>query len=133
MNHKFMLIFRHIFYHMKLSVLTLSFLLLISSCTQELKQYPSYEKLPSEVGPTGREAMVSSAHPLATKVGVDVLKKGGNAFDAALAVKFSLAVVFPRAGNIGGGGFAVYRLNDASVGSLDFREKAPIASKRYVS
>ncbi|MDE0472219.1 MAG: gamma-glutamyltransferase, partial [Ekhidna sp.] len=116
---------------MKLSVQTLSFfLLLISSCTQELKQYPSYEKLPSEVGPTGREAMVSSAHPLATKVGIDVLKKGGNAFDAALAVKFSLAVVFPRAGNIGGGGFAVYRLNDGSVGSLDFRERSPIASKK---
>ena len=83
-----------------------------------------------EVGPLGDEAMISSAHPLATKIGVEVLKNGGNAFDAALAVKFALAVVFPRAGNIGGGGFAVYRLNDGSIGSLDFREKAPLAGNR---
>lgn len=74
--------------------------------------------------------MISSAHPLATKVGVDVLKKGGNAFDAALAVKFALAVVFPRAGNIGGGGFAVFRLTDGQIGALDFREKAPLLASR---
>lgn len=86
--------------------------------------------LKSEVGPVGSEAMISSAHPLATKIGVEVLKNGGNAFDAALAVKFALAVVFPRAGNIGGGGFALYRMNDGSIGSLDFREKAPKASTR---
>ena len=83
-----------------------------------------------EIGPLGEQAMISSAHPLATKVGVVVLKNGGNAFDAALAVKFALAVVAPRAGNIGGGGFAVYRMNDGSIGSLDFREKAPMSSHR---
>ncbi len=81
-------------------------------------------------GALGESAMVSSAHPLATKVGVDILKNGGNAFDAAIAVQFALAVVFPRAGNIGGGGFALYRMNDGSIGSLDFREKAPSASSR---
>lgn len=74
--------------------------------------------------------MISSAHPLATKVGVEVLKNGGNAFDAAIAVQFALAVVFPRAGNIGGGGFALYRMSDGIAGSLDFREKAPSASSR---
>ncbi|GAB4229914.1 MAG: gamma-glutamyltransferase [Ekhidna sp.] len=74
--------------------------------------------------------MISSAHPIATQVGLQVLKDGGNAFDAALAVKFALAVVFPRAGNIGGGGFALYRMNDGTIGSLDFREKAPAAADR---
>ena len=69
--------------------------------------------------------MVSTAHPLATKVGLDILKSGGNAFDAAIGVQFAGAVVFPRAGNIGGGGFVVYRDKDGEIGSLDFREKAP--------
>lgn len=82
------------------------------------------------VGPLGDQAMVSSAHPLATKVGVEILKNGGNAFDAAIAVQFALAVVFPRAGNIGGGGFAVYRKDDGEIGSIDFREKAPLSSSR---
>ncbi|MFK7953772.1 MAG: gamma-glutamyltransferase [Ekhidna sp.] len=89
----------------------------------------SKEKEPT-IGPTGEQAMISSAHPLATKVGVAILKDGGNAFDAAIAVQFALAVVFPRAGNIGGGGFAVYRKNDGEIGSLDFREKAPSSSSR---
>ncbi|MEQ9404223.1 MAG: gamma-glutamyltransferase [Cyclobacteriaceae bacterium] len=84
----------------------------------------------SETGPLGKQVMVSSAHPLATKVGVEILKNGGNAIDAAIGVQFALAVVFPRAGNIGGGGFAVYRMNDGEFGSLDFREKAPLASGR---
>ncbi|PDH39755.1 MAG: gamma-glutamyltransferase [Rhodothermaeota bacterium MED-G19] len=79
--------------------------------------------------------MVSSAHPIASKVGLDILKNGGNAFDAAIGVHFALSVVYPNAGNIGGGGFAVYRLNDGEVGSLDFREKAPLKSYRdmYIS
>ncbi|MEP5610734.1 MAG: gamma-glutamyltransferase, partial [Cyclobacteriaceae bacterium] len=84
----------------------------------------------SETGPLGESAMISSAHPLATKVGVEVLRNGGNAFDAAIAVQFALAVVFPRAGNIGGGGFALYRMTDGTVGALDYREKAPSASSR---
>ena len=74
--------------------------------------------------------MVSSAHPIASKIGLDVLKSGGNAFDAAIAVHFTLAVVYPQAGNLGGGGFVVYRLDDGEHGSLDFREKAPIMASR---
>ena len=77
-----------------------------------------------------KNGMVSSAHPIASKVGIDILKNGGNAFDAAIGVHFALSVVYPNAGNIGGGGFAVYRLNDGEVGSLDFREKAPMKSYR---
>jgi gamma-glutamyltranspeptidase/glutathione hydrolase len=74
--------------------------------------------------------MISSAHPIASKIGLDILKSGGNAFDAAVAVHFALSVVYPNAGNIGGGGFLVYRLNDGEIGTLDFREKAPENSFR---
>ncbi|MEJ7560722.1 MAG: gamma-glutamyltransferase [Pedobacter sp.] len=70
-------------------------------------------------------AAVVSAHPEATKVGVDILKKGGNAVDAAVAVQFALAVVYPNAGNIGGGGFIVYRDRKGTSNTLDYREKAP--------
>ncbi|KUG07130.1 gamma-glutamyltranspeptidase [Solirubrum puertoriconensis] len=74
--------------------------------------------------------MVVSAHPEATRIGLEVLRQGGNAYDAAVAVQFALAVALPVAGNIGGGGFVVYRAADGSVGALDFREKAPLAATR---
>jgi gamma-glutamyltranspeptidase/glutathione hydrolase len=73
----------------------------------------------------GKSGMVVTAHPLATQVGLDVLKKGGNAVDAAIAVQFALAVCYPTAGNIGGGGFLVYYGKDKDIATLDFREKAP--------
>jgi gamma-glutamyltranspeptidase/glutathione hydrolase len=69
--------------------------------------------------------MVVCAYPDASKVGVDILKKGGNAVDAAVAVQFALAVTYPDAGNIGGGGFMVFRSAKGEANTLDFREKAP--------
>lgn len=75
-------------------------------------------------------AMVVSAHPLATQVGVDILKKGGNAVDAAIAVQLALAVVYPNAGNIGGGGFMIFRDSAGNAKALDYREKAPMSASR---
>ena len=72
--------------------------------------------------------MVVTAQHLATRVGVDVLKDGGNAVDAAVAVGYALAVVYPAAGNIGGGGFMTIQLADGRKTFLDFREKAPLAA-----
>jgi len=72
-----------------------------------------------------QHAAVVSAHPEASKVGVAIMKQGGNAVDAAVAVQFALAVVYPNAGNIGGGGFLVYRGTAGNTDALDYREKAP--------
>ena len=75
-------------------------------------------------------SMVVSPHPLASDVGAAILKQGGNAVDAAIAIQFAIAVVYPRAGNIGGGGFMVVRQADGTSDALDYREKAPMAAHR---
>jgi gamma-glutamyltranspeptidase/glutathione hydrolase len=72
--------------------------------------------------------MVVTAHQLATKVGIDVLQRGGNAVDAAVAVGYALAVVYPAAGNLGGGGFMTIQFADGRKTFIDFREKAPLAA-----
>ena len=79
-------------------------------------------------GRTFDSAVVVSAHPLASRVGAEILRKGGNAVDAAIAMQFALAVVFPAAGNIGGGGFMILRDRDGKVSTLDYREIAPAAA-----
>ncbi|HIE45345.1 MAG TPA: gamma-glutamyltransferase [Flavobacteriaceae bacterium] len=77
-----------------------------------------------------KNAMVVCAREEASEIGVDIMKKGGNAFDAMIATDLALAVSYPFAGNIGGGGFMVYRTKDGKVGALDYREKAPLATNR---
>ena len=82
----------------------------------------------SQAPVAAENGMVVSAQHLATQVGVDVLKRGGNAVDAAVAVGYALAVVYPAAGNLGGGGFMTVQLADGRKTFLDFREKAPLAA-----
>ncbi|MEI8717368.1 gamma-glutamyltransferase [Mesorhizobium sp. ISC11] len=78
----------------------------------------------------GEHGMVVTAQHLASEVGIEVLKKGGNAVDAAVAVGYALAVVYPNAGNIGGGGFMTIRFKDGKSTFLDFRERAPLAATK---
>ena len=101
-------------------VYPLTFLLLFSSCTINH----------SEEGLTAKNGMVVSAREEASRIGVEILKKGGNAFDAMIATDLALAVSFQSAGNIGGGGFMVYREATGETGALDFREKAPLTASK---
>lgn len=75
-------------------------------------------------------AMVVSARKEASAIGIQILQQGGNAFDAMVATELALAVAYPYAGNIGGGGFMVYRKNNGEIGTLDYREKAPLAAHK---
>ncbi len=77
-----------------------------------------------------QKAAVTSAHPIASMVGAAIMKDGGNAFDAAIAIQFTLAVVFPGAGNIGGGGFLLSRNKDGVLMGIDYREAAPSKASR---
>ncbi len=97
------------------------FLLLLFSCKTE--QQPT-----KKTGLISENAMVVSAREEASEIGLSILKQGGNAFDAMVATELALAVSFPFAGNIGGGGFMVYRTHDGQTGTLDYREKAPLAA-----
>ena len=81
-----------------------------------------------KLGYVAENGMVVSARIEASKIGVDILRKGGNAFDAMIATELALAVSYPSAGNIGGGGFMVFRKNNGEIGALDFREKAPLTA-----
>ncbi len=104
----------------KLLLLTFTILLFINCRQQPAK-------------PTGlvtEKAMVVSAREEASKIGVEIMKKGGNAFDAMVATEMALVVAYPFAGNLGGGGFMVYRKADGEIGGLDYREKAPLSGHK---
>src|SRR6476469_8013198 len=106
--------------------LAILFVVLSCNCHQANKsalvnryQYSVQKKIIADNG------AVVSAHPLASKVGLEILKAGGNAVDAAIATQLALAVVYPQAGNLGGGGFMVARLGDGKEIAIDYREMAP--------
>ena len=103
---------------MKYSIKYFALFIIIFSCSKV------------DEGVVSENAMVVSAREEASKIGIKILKKGGNAFDAMMATELALAVSYPSAGNIGGGGFMVYRMSDGAIGALDYRERAPIKSSR---
>jgi len=92
--------------------------------------YSFSQQTPKPTGLVAAKAMVVSARQEASKVGAEIIQKGGNAFDAMVATELALAVAYPYAGNLGGGGFMVYRKANGEVGSLDYREKAPLAATK---
>jgi gamma-glutamyltranspeptidase / glutathione hydrolase len=111
----------------KAFLLLSSFVFFVTISCKKSAPQPIYH---IEKAAIAEKAMVVTAHPLATKVGVDILQDGGNAYDAAIGVQFALAVVYPIAGNIGGGGFMISRSMDGEISALDYREKAPAAAYR---
>ena len=96
--------------------------ILITACKNESPR--------KTLGVLAENGMVVSARKEASEIGIQILEKGGNAFDAMMATELALAVSYPNAGNIGGGGFMVYRKNTGEIGGLDYREKAPLAASR---
>ncbi len=100
-------------------------LLLLINCKKNSE--PTHEKVQ---GLITEKAMVVSARVEASKIGTAILEKGGNAFDAMAATELALAVAYPYAGNLGGGGFMVYRKENGEIGGIDYREKAPLAASK---
>lgn len=111
---------------MKKLIICCCLLLFFIQCKNNTKQEADIKFY----GTIADHAMVVSARKEASEIGVEILKKGGNAFDAMIATELALAVAYPFAGNIGGGGFMVYRTNNGEKGALDYREKAPLAASK---
>ena len=112
---------------MKKIITIIAVVLLFTQCRENTAEKVETAR---NIGFIADSAMVVSAREEASKIGVAILKKGGNAFDAMIATELALSVAYPFAGNIGGGGFMVYRTNDGKTGALDYREKAPLAASK---
>lgn len=108
------------------------FILLIFSCKEKPKTQAVVEKpkVETKQAVIADSAMVVSARAEASKIGTEILNMGGNAFDAMIATNMALALTYPSAGNLGGGGFMVYRTQYGEIGTLDYREKAPMAARK---
>ena len=110
---------------MKYPIILFLIAILCIQCMTTHKPIPE-----KQYGLITEKAMVVSAREEASKIGVEIMKQGGNAFDAMIATDLALLVSYPSAGNIGGGGFMVYRQKDGAIGALDYREKAPLAATK---
>ena len=110
---------------MKKITLLISIVFLTIQCKNNTSEKIENSKI---TGFIADSAMVVSARVEASEIGTIIMKNGGNAFDAMIATDLALTVTYPFAGNIGGGGFMVYRTKDGKTGALDYREKAPLAA-----
>ena len=113
---------------LKHALLSLFVLLFFWQCNSPQKEI--LQATTPILGVTSQKAMVVSAREEASKIGSEIMQQGGNAFDAMVATEMALAVCYPNAGNLGGGGFMVYRTHKGEVGALDYREKAPLRARR---
>ena len=104
------------------------FLTILAGCTGKSFKHDSFSIVDHEI--TADSGMVVSAHPQSSAIGIKIMQKGGNAIDAAVATEFALAVCYPEAGNIGGGGFMVIRTSDGKSDVIDYRERAPLHASR---
>ena len=112
----------------KHALLSLCILLCFWQCDSPKKEIS--QSTTAVLGLTSQKAMVVSAREEASRIGSEIMQQGGNAFDAMVGTEMALAVCYPNAGNLGGGGFMVYRTHQGEVGALDFREKAPLRANR---
>jgi len=112
----------------KHALLSLCILLCFWQCDSPKKEISQSTK--AVLGLISQKAMVVSAREEASRIGSEIMQQGGNAFDAMVGTEMALAVCYPNAGNLGGGGFMVYRTHQGEVGALDFREKAPLRANR---
>jgi gamma-glutamyltranspeptidase/glutathione hydrolase len=127
---------------MKKTIQTIGRLFLVASLTVAFVAVPSSRLLSNPASPTAlaasrepvraKHGIVASTNEVASQVGVDIMKRGGNAVDAAIAVAFALAVTHPAAGNLGGGGFMMIRLKDGKTTAIDYREMAPATATRNI-
>ena len=112
----------------KHALLSLCILLCFWQCDSPKKEIS--QSTTPVMGLISQKAMVVSAREEASRIGSEIMQQGGNAFDAMVATEMALAVCYPNAGNLGGGGFMVYRTHQGEVGALDYREKAPLRANR---